>query len=533
MINWAKPDYSGVYQERETALARLQENPGSITSLNEYYKDHWVEFINSWAMTYDPRKIPLGENPIMPLVLFPKQVEFVNWVYERFMARERGLVEKSRDMGVSWLACWCAICIWKFFANSNVGFGSRKKESVDNGEDDPDSLFWKIRKGIEFLPKEFIPKGFGEGNKWALVVNPENGSTIKGEIGDSIGMGGRCVVYFVDEADALEHQLLAEASLSATTDCRVDLSTANQVGSVFYNNRRSLPERQVFVFDWTDDPRKRLNPNLAPSEEPWYLKQKRELQATTIASQIDRNPAGAVANTFIPVPLIEDAEQRPVSLVEQAPSVPWLVGVDASGMGNDETVIWRRRGRLSLPLDATVVAHKMDGVRLAYMVEKVVEALLRIGPVGLIAVEQDGPGGSCADQLKQGKFKEIVKAVHTGRKLKDGKHFNLRAFLHAQAKEYLEDQGPVLPKDSTFKAQATALLWFNRGGMLLIESKEEYRKRLSGATSAVGKMAGRSPDRWDAFVLTFTPTQAKPITMLQVQRQAVGRWRPLDATLGY
>jgi phage terminase large subunit len=530
-MNWAKPDYGQVYAERAAAVEVLREKPGSLSGLNEYYSTRWAEFISNWAMTYDPRKIPLGEQPIMPFVLFPRQVEFVNWVYARFMARERGLVEKSRDMGVSWLACWCAICIWKFFPHSNTGFGSRKKESVDNGEDDPDSLFWKIRKGIELLPKEFIPAGFGEGNKWALVVNPENGSTIKGEIGDSIGMGGRCVAYFVDEADALEHQLLAEASLSATTDCRIDLSTTNQVGSVFYNNRRSLPEHQVFIFDWTDDPRKRLNPELAPGEEPWYLKQKRELQATTIASQIDRNPAGAIGNTYLTVSLIEDAEQRPVSQVEQAPTVPWLIGVDASGMGNDETVVWKRRGRISVP---PTTARMMDGVRLAFLVEQEVEALLKIGPVGLIAVEQDGPGGSFADQLKQGKFREIVKAVHTGRKLSDGRHFNLRAWLHAQAKEYLEDSAPVLPKDPTFKAQATALLWESRGGLLLIESKDDYRKRLSGATSRVGKMAGRSPDRWDAFILTFVPTMAKPITQAQTKLFAGQRsWRPLDRVIGY
>jgi hypothetical protein len=77
-------------------------------------------------------------------------------------------------------------------------------------------------------------------------------------------------------------------------------------------------------------------------------------------------------------------------------------------------------------------------------------------------------------------------------------------------------------------------LWESRGGLLLIESKEDYRKRLSGATSKVGKMAGRSPDRWDSFILSFVPTMAKPITQAQLQVRVGGRsWRPLDATMGY
>jgi phage terminase large subunit len=531
VINWAKPDYTQVYTERAAALEELRAKPGAIDGLKEYYADHWAQFVTDWGITYDPRNAGTDYPVLMPFILFPRQVEFMDWMYDSWKSRRRGLVEKSRELGASWLAVWGTICLFLFYPESTAGLGSFKKEKVDNGDGDPGSLFWKLRKGISMLPLEFIPKGFGEGNKWALVVNPETGSSVVGEIGDSIGVGSRYSLYIVDETDSLEHQMQAEASLATTTDCRIDISTANVVGSLYYNNRRSFAENQVFVFDWEEDPRKRLNPDRPREDEEWYRRQKRDLHPTAFASQVERDPAGAVANTFLSVHLIEEAETRFVSQVEQASSVPWMVGVDASGMGNDETVIWKRRGRLNLP---PTTARKMDGVRLAFLVEREVETLLKLGPVGLIAVERDGPGGSCADQLLQGKFKEIVRAVHTGRKLSDGKNYNLRAWLHAEAKTYLEDSAPVLPKDPTFKAQATALLWESKGGLLLIESKDAYRQRLSGATSKVGKMAGRSPDRWDSFVLTFVPTLAKPITQMQVQVRAGARsWRPLDATLGY
>jgi hypothetical protein len=347
-------------------------------------------------------------------------------------------------------------------------------------------------------------------------------------------MGGRTTLTFVDEADSLEHQQLAEISLAGTTDCRIDISTTNNVGSVYYNNRRSLPESQVFVFDWTEDPRKRLNPSLPASEEPWFKKKRREMSSTAFASQVERNPNAAIGNTFIEGQLIIDANNRLVSEVSQPRDVPWRIGVDASGMGDDDTVVWRRRGRLNLPL--LVLPNKLDGIQMAMRVEEIAKQLLPIAPVELIAIERDGPGGSCADQLKYGPFAAIVQAIHTQSRLKDGRNYNLRAWLHNQARDYLKEEYPHIPYDATFTAQATGILWEPRGGMTLIESKVDYRTRLSGARTRATKMAGKSPDRWDAFVLTFTPPRGNPIRNTQSAYSAAPvskGWKPLDSAFNY
>ena len=540
IIDWRDPNYDEVYRRRAQMLLRLQEEPGAIHALKKHYAENWGAFINDWMMTYDPRHVNTGRDPAIPFILFTRQKEFIQWVYERWRSRERGLGEKSRDVGVSWIASACAVCLWLFYDQANIGIGSRKKELVDNGNVDRKSLFWKIRFLIEKLPPAFIPEGYGQENKWGVIYNPENESTISGEIGDNIGMGDRTTIYFVDEADALEHPGAAEVALSQTTDCRIDISATYNVGSVFYNNKRSLPTRQVFEFDWTDDPRKRLNPELPKDQEPWYRKQLRELDRTVVASQVDRNPNAAMANTFIDAELIDAAEAQRISDSHQPPMVPWSIGIDASGMGNDETVIWVRRGRISLPLVKGHIFQKVDGVILAGHVMELAKHLLRSGPIGLVGIERDGPGGSCADQLKYSFLAPALKAVHTGRKLKNGQHVNLRAYLHDQAKEYLKEEAPFIPRDSVFRTQATGLLYENRGGMLKIESKDEYRARLSGATSRVGKMAGRSPDRWDAFMLTFIPPSGELVRTpgevgqgWSLAATGSGSWTPLDTVMGY
>ena len=530
-INFSSPSYDALYEDRRAAAARLLRNKGAIERAKEFYRANWVEFINDWGMTYDPRKETDKESPF---VLFPKQEEYVNWVYRLWKERKRGLGEKSREVGVTWLSAAVASCMWLFEPYSVVGFGSRKKELVDNGEDDPDSIFWKVRMFIDNLPEFFLPVDWKSGRKWAVVPNRANGAVIKGEIGDEIGRGGRSSLYFADEFAHLEHQDMAESALSQNTDCRIYISTVNGVGNLFYRLRHHLPQDQIFVFDWTDDPRKRQNPARPPEEEPWYKKQQSELLPTTLASQVDRDYNAAVSNSFISSSLIREAESRPISSIIQPPQTPWRIGVDAAGMGNDEIILWRRRGRLSLP---PLAFRQLDGVQLATIVEKEAKRLMATAPIALIGIERDGPGGSCADQLKYGPFAKITQAVHTGAKLADGEHYNLRAWLHAQAKEYLEENDVHLPVDDTFRTQATAIQYEYKGGLLLIESKEDYRSRFAMGRSKAEKRAGRSPDRWDSFVLTFIPTRAKPIEQAQEMPMDLFRnkssWRPLDSVIGY
>lgn len=533
-IDWRKPQYDEVFRYRAKNLKFLRANPSVKESLLEYYRGDWVAFIEDWFYTFDPRKVASDEPFKNPFILWGRQRDFVLWVKERFERRERGLAEKTREVGFSWLACSCAVIIYLLYPGATIGFGSRKKESVDNGVNDSDSLFWKVRFIIENLPKELQPKDYGDGNKWAVVANQENNSVIKGEIGDSIGMGGRSAIYFVDEADALEHQQLVEASLSATTDCRIDISTANQVGSLFYNTRRQLPSTQVFVIDWWEDPRKRLNPEQPKEEEPWYKQKVRELNSTTLASQVNRNPSGALGNTYFPAVLVQEKTETSKQRIIQPPTTHWRIGVDASGMGNDETILWRRRGRLNLPPKAL---GNLDGVQMAMRVVEEAKTLLKLnqGGIELIAIERDGPGGSCADQLKYTDFAKITRALHTGAKLDDGKHYNIRSWLHSQAKEYMEENEVHLPNDPIFISQITALLYEYKGGLLLMESKEDYKKRLSGM-SARTKGAGKSPDRSDAFILTFAPPLA-PILPNKIED--LGLFVPrtehkvLDAVFGY
>lgn len=224
------------------------------------YHKEWIRcagdvayWVNTYCHTYDPRT----EGKSLPFHLYPRQVEFFRWLTDRERLRESGICEKSRGVGVSFLCAAYALHGWLFKPGYKVGFGSRKLEYVD-ALGVMDSLFEKIRFMLRRLPNWMYPPRFRQKNHdcYTKLINPDTGAAITGEGGDNIGRGGRCSIYFVDEAAFLERPHQTEASLVETTDVRIDVSTANGPGNPFATKRYSLPPHRVFTFHWLDDPRK-------------------------------------------------------------------------------------------------------------------------------------------------------------------------------------------------------------------------------------------------------------------------------------
>lgn len=251
----AHPDYVAVYRWRAQFLQRIRESK-SAPRLIEFYRLNPIQFIVDWGMTFDPRNVEIGLPSKIPFVPYPKQIEWLHWVLARWKNRERGITEKSRGSGASWLAIALASTLCLFNRGVVIGFGSRKAEYVDT-IGDPKSLFFKARMFLLNLPPEFL---FG----WNPDVHarqmrlafPATESAMTGEAGDNIGRGDRTSLYFVDEAAFLEHGELAEASLSDTTNCRIDISTSNGSQNAFYDRRMALLASQVFTMHYSDDPRR-------------------------------------------------------------------------------------------------------------------------------------------------------------------------------------------------------------------------------------------------------------------------------------
>ncbi|HWI02377.1 MAG TPA: hypothetical protein VNT52_00865 [Acidimicrobiales bacterium] len=299
-FNWKNPDYLAVFDWRVERLRRIRAavaaegaEQKTLPALRAYYRENPAQFVTDWGMTYDPRNVRRGLPASLPFLLFPRQEELAHWLLERWRAGEPGLIDKSRDMGVSWLMMALASTLCLFTPQLSIGCGSRKAELVDV-LGDPDTLLEKARIFIGALPSEF--RGTWDRNDKACsthmkLVFPTTGSILTGEGGDNIGRGGRQSIYFVDEAAHLERPKLVDAALSATTDCRIDLSSVNGTGNPFAEKRRTYPERQIFTFHWRSDPRK---------DDAWYAAQCARLDPVVVAQEIDINYTASVTGLLIP-----------------------------------------------------------------------------------------------------------------------------------------------------------------------------------------------------------------------------------------
>jgi phage terminase large subunit len=259
------PNYAGVFAWRLRQLHRMRADPVYLKGAKAFYAANKMQFVNHWLDTYDPRT--KGGMKWKPFVFFKRQAEAWQFIEELERDQEGGLIEKCRDMGLTWLGVSYSNTKWLFEDNAAIGWGSRKEILVDK-LGDPDSIFEKMRLQLRRMPKEFLPLGFNwrEHATFMKMINPENGSVIAGEAGDNIGRGGRKGIYLKDESAHYERPELVEAALGDNTNVPIDISSVNGTGNVFYRKRKAgqvwypdgdkieAGKTRVLLIDWRDHP---------------------------------------------------------------------------------------------------------------------------------------------------------------------------------------------------------------------------------------------------------------------------------------
>lgn len=339
-FDFKNPDYNQVFEWRMERLQRIRANPETLPALKAFYRTNPAQFIIDWGMTVDPRNVERGLPARIPFLLFPKQEEWIEWFVDRWRNAEPGITEKTRDMGMSWLTVGMASSLCLFNRGVFAGFGSRKEEYVDK-IGSPKSLFDKARNFISLLPVEFR-------GGWSIkqhaphmrILFPDTESAMTGEAGDGIGRGDRTSFYIVDESAFLERPYLVDASLSATTNCRQDVSTPNSMANSFAERRHS-GKIKVFTFHWRDDPRK---------DDAWYAKQVENLDPVTVAQEIDINYSASVEGVLIPSAWVQAAIDAHVVLGIK-PTGQRMGALDVADEGKDTNAFTARHGFLLEDVD--------------------------------------------------------------------------------------------------------------------------------------------------------------------------------------
>jgi phage terminase large subunit len=258
-FDWRNPHYAPIWAKRMRMLAKLRDpkdGPRYLQAMLQHYRAGNIDkMIEDWGVTYNPKNAGTKRPILMTFTLFPRQREFIQWLWERYKAQRDGIMVKSRDCGASWLAMAFSVCLCRLEHGVSIGFGSAIEDKVDRSGD-PDCLFWKGRRFIAFLPRELrgdwdIKRNNAHMRTWFSDTE----SSITGEAGDRQGRGGRKTMYFPDEFAFVERPKIIDSNLLANTDCRIEMSTVNGLGNVFAERARGgkIPR---FDFHYRDDPRK-------------------------------------------------------------------------------------------------------------------------------------------------------------------------------------------------------------------------------------------------------------------------------------
>jgi len=233
-------------------MARAAKDEAFQQTLWDICKHDLLFYINCFVWTYDPRRKP-GQKRI-PFVTWPFQEEAA-LVINECIGSEDLVIEKSRDMGASWLVLIVFEWRWHFFPMESFLLVSRKEELVDKTED-PKCLMWKIDFIHKHQPGWLLPRM----NRQKLhLANLSNGSTIDGEstTGD-VGRGDRRGAILLDEFAAVENGPAVLAATGDTSPCRISASTPKGTGNAFYSEveRANSGKKRKLRFHWTAHPLK-------------------------------------------------------------------------------------------------------------------------------------------------------------------------------------------------------------------------------------------------------------------------------------
>lgn len=257
-------------------LYTLCAKQGDVDMQFEQRAEIITESIIFWAETFGYVNSPKTKNKHLPLILFPFQKRLIK---EMVMSIEGGydmLIEKSREMGVSWMTLFVYFWYWQFKPGSDFLLGSYRETEVSNGT--PSSMFGKLEYILAGMPKWLLPKGFSKQKHFSRMrlVNETLGCYITGAtMTAQFGRGARKTSIFFDELGFWDYAKGAWESSGETTDTRIGNSTPN--GYNYYKYLIDSGLKSVTLL-WKEHPLK---------GELWYEYKKLKETPDAVAREID------------------------------------------------------------------------------------------------------------------------------------------------------------------------------------------------------------------------------------------------------
>ena len=203
-------------------------------------------YINTFCWLFEPR-----DARELPFVTYGFQDGALKEILDA-VGHHDLVIEKSRDMGASWMCVTVLEWLWHFHGRQTFLLLSRKEELVDK-RGDPKSLFWKIDFIHKFSPGWLVPPV--DGMKMHRE-NIESGATLDGEsTNEFAGVADRRRALLLDEYSKMDNQQTILRGTRDVTYSRIFNFTPQGAGDASYEIAHS-PNFKKLTLHWSCHPLK-------------------------------------------------------------------------------------------------------------------------------------------------------------------------------------------------------------------------------------------------------------------------------------
>lgn len=432
----------------------------------------------------------------------------------------RALILKGRQMG-------CSTYVGGRFYHRVAQSRGTRVFILTHEQEATDNLFGMVSRFHEHVPPEVRPQTGLANAKELFFSRLDSGYKVGTAGTKAVGRSQTIQLFHGSEAAFWPHAddhaagILQAVPDEPGTEIILE-STAKGVGG-FFHGRWSDAERgigdyiPIFV-PWFSQQEYRRQPSqdfepdeeereyaslygLDPMQLAWRRNKIAELKDPILFKQ--EYPATAAEafqesghDSYIPPALVAKARKAACEA-----SGPLVIGVDPAWLGADRSSIAWRRGR---KLEKVESRAGLDTMALAGWIKQIIDN----DKPARVFIDVGGVGAGVYDRLKEMGYGKIVKAVNFGSAplepppAQGGGPLNRRAEMWMKSREWLEDPaGADIPDSDPLQADACGPSYsWDSNTRLKLEKKEDMRRR-----------GVRSPDEWDAVVLTFAEPVRPPL----------------------
>lgn len=280
---------------RDSAYKAGRHSRDRALSLIEACRQDVLFFFNTFVWTYDPR---LKGSSVVPFITYDYQDTTLLELEHAIEEQHDVGVDKSRDMGASWMCVGAFTHQLLFRSNRTFLMVSRIEDLVDKAGDTK-TLFHKVDFILHRLPYWMRPPVY---RTRLHIENEDNGTVIDGEsTTGEIGRGDRRTAILCDEFASVDKGFDVLRASRDATGCRIFNSTPKGTANAHAKIMLESDIKKIRLH-WSKHPEKSRGlytvehkPSMGGKiRSPWYDDQcKRAANRQEIAQELDIDYLGA------------------------------------------------------------------------------------------------------------------------------------------------------------------------------------------------------------------------------------------------